>query len=124
MDIAYQNGLPEGTEASLDSLVTSLLAISGLNPENRLRGMDWIFLAIGRRAERARLTAILLKYTLTFAHPGMQERQILESVLLSGVALISFRRRYRGQTHISYGFELLMLDNSNQRSPNYQLEAL
>ncbi|HBW1846400.1 TPA: circularly permuted type 2 ATP-grasp protein [Klebsiella quasipneumoniae subsp. quasipneumoniae] len=124
VDLAYQHGLPEGPEESLDSLVTSLLAISGLNHESMLRGVDWMFQEIGRRAERARLTAILLKHTLTQALPVMQQQQVLESVLLSVEALISFRRRYRGQTHISFGLDLLMLDHTNPRSLIYQFNAL
>lgn len=121
---AYKDGLPAVPEESLDSLVTSLLALSGLNHESMLRGMDWMFQEIGRRAERARLTATLLKYTLTQPLPNMQQQQILESVLLSVEALISFRRRYRGRKNIAFGLDLLMSDNTNPRSLIYQIEHL
>ncbi len=121
---AYKDGLPAVPEESLDSLVTTLLALSGLNHESMLRGMDWMFQEIGRRAERARLTATLLKYTLTKPLPSMQQQQILESVLLSVEALISFRRRYRGRKNIAYGLDLLMSDITNPRSLIYQIELL
>lgn len=124
VEVAYQDGLPELPEESLDNLVTSLLALSGLNHESMLRGMDWRFQEIGRRAERARLTAILLKHTLTRALPGLQQQQILESVLMSVEALISFRRRYRGRMNIISGLDLLMLDGSNPRSLIYQIDRL
>lgn len=121
---AYKEGLPAVPEESLDSLVTSLLALSGLNHESMLRGMDWMFQEIGRRAERARLTATLLKYTLTQPLASMQQQQILESVLLSVEALISFRRRYRGRMDIAFGLDLLMFDSTNPRSLIYQIELL
>lgn len=124
VEVAYQDGLPELPEESLDNLVTSLLALSGLSHESMLRGMDWRFQEIGRRAERARLTAILLKHTLTRAVPGLQQQQILESVLMSVEALISFRRRYRGQMNIISGLDLLMLDGTNPRSLIYQVDRL
>ncbi|MBJ7549749.1 circularly permuted type 2 ATP-grasp protein [Marinomonas ostreistagni] len=124
VDRAYVNGLPSVPEESLDSLVTSLLAISGLNHESMLRGMDWMFQEIGRRTERALLTANLLKQTLSRPLPSLQQQQVLESVLLSVEALISFRRRYRTRARVSYGLDLLMIDRSNPRSLIYQIEQL
>lgn len=124
IDRAYVNGLPSVPEESLDSLVTSLLAISGLNHESMLRGMDWMFQEIGRRTERAMLTANLLKNTLSQPLPSLQQQQVLESVLLSVEALISFRRRYRTRARVSYGLDLLMIDRSNPRSLIYQVEQL
>ncbi|WP_082866119.1 circularly permuted type 2 ATP-grasp protein [Marinomonas gallaica] len=124
IDRAYINGLPPVPEESLDSLVTSLLAISGLNHESMLRGMDWMFQEIGRRTERAMLTANLLKNTLSEPLPSLQQQQVLESVLLSVEALISFRRRYRTRARVSYGLDLLMIDRSNPRSLIYQVEQL
>ncbi|MDJ1656849.1 alpha-E domain-containing protein, partial [Raoultella sp. Ech2A] len=74
--------------------------------------------------DRALLTAILLKHTLIHALPGLQQQQILESVLMSVEALISFRRRYRGRMNIISGLDLLMLDASNPRSLIYQIDRL
>ncbi|WP_417552578.1 circularly permuted type 2 ATP-grasp protein [Marinomonas fungiae] len=124
VDRAYVNGLPSLPEESLDGLVTSLLAISGLNHESMLRGMDWMFQEIGRRTERALLTANLLKHTLSRPLPSLQQQQVLESVLLSVEALISFRRRYRTRARVSYGLDLLMIDRTNPRSLIYQIEQL
>jgi uncharacterized circularly permuted ATP-grasp superfamily protein/uncharacterized alpha-E superfamily protein len=124
VDQAYANGLPEVPEESLDSLVTSLLALSGLNNESMLRGLDWTFQEIGRRTERALQTSTLLKSTLIKTLPSMQQQQILESVLLSVEALISFRRRYRTRARVSFGLDLLMVDPTNPRSLIYQVERL
>ncbi|MGX9419332.1 circularly permuted type 2 ATP-grasp protein [Vibrio sp. RC27] len=124
VDQAYSDGLPEVPEESLDSLVTSLLALSGLNHESMLRGLDWTFQEIGRRTERALQTTTLLKSTLTSTLPTLQQQQILESVLLSVEALISFRRRYRTRARVAFGLDLLMIDPTNPRSLIYQVERL
>ncbi|GAB3480428.1 circularly permuted type 2 ATP-grasp protein [Marinomonas epiphytica] len=124
LDRAYTNGLPDAPEESLDNLVTSLLALSGLNHESMLRGLDWTFQEIGRRAERAIQTAKLLKSALTQPLPDAPQQQILESVLLSVEALISFRRRYRNKARIAYGLDLMMIDETNPRSLIYQIQQL
>ncbi len=124
LDRAYINGLPEAPEESLDNLVTCLLALSGLNHESMLRGIDWKFQEIGRRTERALQTATLLRSTLTESLSQLNQQQVLESVLLSVEALISFRRRYRTQVEVEYGLDLLMLDETNPRSLFYQVDQL
>ncbi|MCW4629153.1 alpha-E domain-containing protein [Marinomonas rhodophyticola] len=124
LDRAYTNGLPSAPEESLDSLVTSLLALSGLNHESMLRGLDWTFQEIGRRTERALQTATLLRSALTKPLPSAPQQQILESVLLSVEALISFRRRYRNRARVAYGLDLLMIDGTNPRSLLYQVDQL
>ncbi|SBS28915.1 hypothetical protein MSP8887_00997 [Marinomonas spartinae] len=124
LDRAYTNGLPSAPEESLDSLVTSLLALSGLNHESMLRGLDWTFQEIGRRTERAIQTATLLRAALTKSLPEPEQQQILESVLLSVEALISFRRRYRNRSRVAYGLDLLMIDGTNPRSLIYQVDQL
>ena len=124
LDRAYTNGLPSAPEESLDSLVTSLLALSGLNHESMLRGLDWTFQEIGRRTERALQTATLLRSALTTPLSSGPQQQILESVLLSVEALISFRRRYRNRVRVAYGLDLLMIDGTNPRSLLYQVEQL
>jgi uncharacterized alpha-E superfamily protein len=54
----------------------------------------------------------------------MHQQQVLESVLLSVEALISFRRRYRTQVEVEYGLDLLMVDETNPRSLFYQVNLL
>ena len=87
-----------------------------------LRGLDWTFQEIGRRTERALQTATLLRSALTKPLSSAPQQQILESVLLSVEALISFRRRYRNRARVAYGLDLLMIDGTNPRSLLYQVE--
>ncbi len=124
VDRAYKYGLPAIPEESLDGLVTTLLALSGLNNESMLRGLDWVFQQIGRRTERALQTATLLKSALTKPLTGIAQQQVLESVLLSMEALISFRRRYRTRARVAFGLDLLMVDTTNPRALVYQIERL
>ena len=124
LDRTFVSGLPSAPEETLDPLVTSLLALSGLNHESMLRGIGWKFQEIGRRTERALQTATLLKSTLTTSLPEIEQQQVLESVLLSLEALISFRRRYRKRADVAHGLDLLMVDETNPRSLFYQLQQL
>ncbi|MEX3072830.1 circularly permuted type 2 ATP-grasp protein [Vibrio alginolyticus] len=124
LDRAYVNGLPEAPEETLDNLMTMLLALSGLSNDSMLRGQDWIFQQIGQRTERAIQTAKMLQSTLSDRLDNFPQQQVLESVLLSVEALISFRRRYRTRTRVPFGLDLLMVDPSNPRSLVYQTEKL
>ncbi|TCS43263.1 circularly permuted type 2 ATP-grasp protein [Reinekea marinisedimentorum] len=120
----FAKGMPTAPQEALDDIVTSLLALSGLNHESMMRGIDWRFQAIGRRVERAIQTATLLQSTLTEGLSAYDMQRVLESVLLSVEALISFRRRYRTRYDVYYGLDLLMLDETNPRSLFYQIDAL
>lgn len=124
LEQSYLKGLPSAPEESLDPLVTTLLAMSGLSHESMLQGVGWKFQEIGRRTERALQTSRLLQLLLTSAMPRSQQQQMLETVLLSVEALITFRRRYRTHTDVAHGLELLMLDETNPRSILYQLIRL
>ncbi|WP_407333596.1 circularly permuted type 2 ATP-grasp protein [Enterovibrio sp. 27052020O] len=124
LDRAFIHGLPEAPEESLDNLVTSLLALSGLSNESMLRGQDWLFLQMGHCTECAIQTAKLLKSTLEPRLEGVAQQQVLESVLLSVEALISFRRRYRTKARVSFGLDLLMVDGTNPRSLVFQIQRL
>lgn len=124
LEALFEQGMPTAPQETLDDIVTSLLALSGLNHESMMRGIDWRFQAIGRRVERAIQTATLLQSTLTVGLEGYELQRVLESVLLSAEALISFRRRYRTRYDVFYGLDLLMLDETNPRSLFYQIDAL
>jgi uncharacterized alpha-E superfamily protein len=124
LEALFKQGMPTAPQEALDDIVTSLLALSGLNHESMMRGIDWRFQAIGRRVERAIQTATLLQSTLTEGLEGYELQRVLESVLLSAEALISFRRRYRTRYDVYYGLDLLMLDETNPRSLFYQVDAL
>lgn len=124
LDRTFSQGLPAAPEEALSNIVASLLALSGLNHESMLRGVDWHFQALGRRTERALQTANLLKSTLSYSLHEYDYQRILESVLLSVEALISFRRRYQGSNNVISGLEILMMDETNPRSMIYQFNEL
>ena len=124
LERAFVSGVPSAPEEALDPLVTTLLAFSGLCHESMLRGVGWRFQEIGRRTERSLQTAGLIDSLLTVYLPRSQQQQVLETVLLSVEALITFRRRNRNTNDVTHGLELLMLDETNPRSIFYQLNLL
>lgn len=124
LERAYVGGMPSAPEETLDPLVTTLLALSGLSHESMLRGIGWKFQEIGRRVERSLQTSRLIQSLLTPELAQTDQPQMLEAVLLSVEALITFRRRYRTYNDIAHGLELLMLDETNPRSVFFQIKRL
>ncbi|MEM5536122.1 circularly permuted type 2 ATP-grasp protein [Neptuniibacter pectenicola] len=124
LERAYVGGMPTAPEEALDPLVTTLLALSGLSHESMLRGIGWKFQEIGRRVERSLQTSRLIQSLLTPELPNTDQPQMLEAVLLSVEALITFRRRYRTYNDIAHGLELLMQDETNPRSVFFQIKRL
>ncbi|TXR54207.1 circularly permuted type 2 ATP-grasp protein [Reinekea thalattae] len=124
LDQAYQFGLPLAPEEPLNHLVTALLALAGLYHESTLRGQSWSFQQIGRCTERALKTATLLRASLSYPLAEAHQQEVLESILLSSEALISFHRRYKNYANLADALELLITDKSNPRSLMYQFEQL
>jgi uncharacterized alpha-E superfamily protein len=111
-------------EASLDPLITALLALSGLYQDSMFRGSGWRFLQIGRRLEKAQQIATLLRTLLVPVLFDSSEDLALESALITAQALNTYRRRYRANANIVSGLGLLLVDSSNPRSLIYQLDKL
>lgn len=120
----FGNGLSSAPEEALDPLVTSLLAMSGLNQESMIRGFGWRFLEMGRRLERALQSAALLRALLVPVLEESAEEQVVETVLLTTEVLITYRRRYRTRPELQHGLTLIMLDRTNPRSLLYQVDLL
>lgn len=121
---ALQPGLASAPEQALDSLVTTLLALSGLGRESMIRGMDWVFLQMGRSLEKSLQTASLLRALLARNLDETDRATLLEALLLTAEMLITYRRRYRAHADVGHGLELLMLDDSNPRALLYQMGQL
>lgn len=111
-------------EEALDPLITSLLALSGLSQESMIRGFGWRFLEMGRRLERTLQTTLLLRALLVPVLDDDAEEQLLEAALMCGEVLVTYRRRYRSQPELRNALVLLLLDRSNPRSLQYQLDQL
>ena len=82
-------------EETLDPLVTSLLALSGLLHESIIRGFGWRFIEIGRHLERAYQTLSLIRALLVPVLEEYDEDSVLETVLLTLETLVTYRRRNR-----------------------------
>ncbi len=111
-------------EDALDPLVTALMALSGLAHESMIRDFGWRFIDIGRRLERAIQTTAIIKCLVVTERPEADQNVMLESLLLSLEALISYRRRYRARMGVQSALDLVMMDTSNPRSLLHQLEQL
>ncbi|WP_045827453.1 circularly permuted type 2 ATP-grasp protein [Teredinibacter turnerae] len=124
LESALTGGLSAAPEEALDPLVTALMALSGLWQESMVRGVGWQFMNIGRRIERAMQTTCAMQHLLVPVLAENEQTTLMESLLISVEALISYRRRYRARMGISQVLELVMLDTSNPRSLLYQLDQL
>jgi uncharacterized circularly permuted ATP-grasp superfamily protein/uncharacterized alpha-E superfamily protein len=111
-------------EEALDPLVTGLMALSGLANESMVRDFGWRFMDIGRRLERAVKTIAIVKSLVVPVVSETEQNVLLQSLLLSVEALISYRRRYRARIGVQSSLDLVMMDTSNPRSLLYQLERL
>lgn len=111
-------------EEALDRLVSMLLALSGLAQESMVRGQGWHFLDLGRRIERSLLSLSLLRSLLVPRAGSMAEPLLLETVLVSSEALMTYRRRYQRNVNIDDALDLLLLESANPRSLLFQLQRL
>ena len=107
---------------SLEDLVISLTAFSGLATESMTRGPGWRFLELGRRLERAAHTISLLNCTLTKVNGG--EGPLLEALLEIAESSMTYRRRYLSGVQAAPVLDLLLADETNPRSLAFQLVAL
>lgn len=108
----------------LNSSITSLMAFSGLNSESMNHSINWRFLDIGRRVERAKLIALLVKTSLSEKLEEQHTNYILEQILTVSENIISYRRNYRSFLDFRYALELLLFDENNPRALAFQLLKL
>jgi uncharacterized circularly permuted ATP-grasp superfamily protein/uncharacterized alpha-E superfamily protein len=99
-----------------------LAAFSGMESENINRGVGWLFLGIGRRLERAiHLTRQLREITKPLAE---QDWPLLECFLEIGDSSMAYRSRYYTTLQPLPVLDVLMADETNPRSLNFQLAHL
>ena len=121
---ALEQGLNAAPEEALDPLVTTLLALAGLWNESMIRGLGWRFMDMGRRVEKALQTVGLIRSSLVPVLPETDQLQVLEAVLLTSEALITFRRRHYSGSDMAQGLDLLLYESGNPRSVFFQIELL
>jgi uncharacterized circularly permuted ATP-grasp superfamily protein/uncharacterized alpha-E superfamily protein len=99
-----------------------LSAFSGMERENINRGVGWLFLCIGRRLERAiYLTRQLREITKPLAE---QDWPLLECLLEVGDSSMAYRSRYYTTLQPLAVLDVLMADETNPRSLDFQLAHL
>src|SRR5580704_13028823 len=108
--------------AMLTSCLELLSAFSGMERENINRGLGWLFLTTGRRLERAiYLTRQLREITTTLAE---QDWSLLECLLEVADSSMTYRTRYYTTLQPLAVLDVLMADETNPRSLDFQLSHL
>jgi uncharacterized alpha-E superfamily protein len=108
--------------ARLTLCLELLSAFSGMERENINRGVGWLFLSIGRRFERAiYLTRQLREITKPLSE---QDWPLLECLLEVADSSMSYRSRYYTTLQPLAVIDVLMADETNPRSLDFQLSHL
>jgi len=110
------------TSALLSGSLELFAAFSGMERENLTRGPGWLFLSLGRRLERALYTARYLREIAAPLEP--EEWPLLEQLLEVADSSITYRTRYFTTLQPIAVLDLLMLDDTNPRSLEFQLRHL
>ncbi len=108
--------------ANLNFMITAIASFGGLASESMTRGQVWRFLDMGRRLERARNAAGLLRSVLKTA--SRDETTLLEALLEVSDSFMTYRRRYLANLQLAPMLDLLICDETNPRSVAFQVSAL
>lgn len=108
--------------AILTNCLELLSAFSGMERENIIRGSGWLFMSLGRRMERAIFLARQLREVTT---PLAEEDwPLLECLLEVADSSMAYRGRYYTTLQPLALLEVLMMDEKNPRSLDFQLSHL
>jgi uncharacterized alpha-E superfamily protein len=106
----------------LTACLELLSAFSGMERENINRGSGWLFMSLGRRLERAiYLTRQLREITTPLAE---QDWSFLECLLEVADSSMTYRTRYYTTLQPLAVLDVLMADETNPRSLDFQLSHL
>ncbi len=108
--------------AMLTACLEMLSAFSGMERENINRGLGWIFLSLGRRFERAMYLARLLREITTPL--AEEEWALLECLLEIADSSMTYRSRYYTTLQPLAVLDVLMADETNPRSLDFQLSHI
>lgn len=106
---------------TLNKLLFTIAAFSGLTHENMTQGDGWRFLQIGKCIERASQTSAMLSIVFRDYSKNHYALQDLLGVMCSDM---TYRSRYRTLIEPSLVLTLLLTDESNPRSLGYQFNYL
>jgi uncharacterized alpha-E superfamily protein len=108
--------------AILTACLELLSAFSGMERENINRGLGWTFMSLGRRLERAMyLTRQLREITTPLAE---QDAALLECLLEVADSSMTYRSRYYTTLQPLPVLDVLMADETNPRSLDFQLNHI
>jgi len=108
--------------ATLTDCLELLSAFSGMERENINRGLGWLFMTIGRRLERAiYLTRQLREITTPLTE---QDWLLLDCLLEVADSSMTYRTRYYTTLQPLAVLDVLMADETNPRSLDFQLSHL
>ncbi len=108
--------------AVLSGCLEVLSAFSGMERENITRGPGWLFMSLGRRLERAMRSARQLR-ELT-VRLDEESWPLLEYLLEVADSSMTYRSRYFTTLQPLAVLDVLMADESNPRSLNFQVAHL
>jgi uncharacterized circularly permuted ATP-grasp superfamily protein/uncharacterized alpha-E superfamily protein len=118
-----------GAASGLDALADAATAIirgctnlSGLAAENMVRGGAWMFLDLGRRIERAQVTARNVGKALS--EPPARIEAGLRLALELCDSTLTYRARYLAAVQPAPVLDLVLADPSNPRALGFQLAAV
>lgn len=108
--------------SSLNELIVDLAAVSGLIHDGMIRGPAWRLMDIGRRIERARDVAKLVRCMLSSG--SLSLRPVLKSLLEVVDCRMTYRSRYLENVQQNAVLDLCLTDETNPRSVVWQLVQL
>ena len=106
----------------LTACLELLSAFSGMERENLIRGSGWLFMSLGRRLERA---IYITRQLRVITRPLSAENwKYLEYLLEVADSSVTYRTRYYTTLQPLAVMDVLMLDETNPRSLEFQLNHL
>jgi uncharacterized alpha-E superfamily protein len=118
-----EKGAAAGSGASIEyinDLLINSAAMSGTSLDNMVRGHAWIFLDMGRRAERAAQMLLVLQGLL----PAGASRHHIQALLEITDSMLTYRARYLSALQVAPAVDLLLTDDTNPRSLIFQVNTL
>ncbi len=110
--------------SSIDSLNTSMFAFLGMNRESVRREQGWNIMDLGRKLEQSLYLITLLRSVFQRKQEEQGEHELLESVMIAGQSLITYRYTYRDHLQLPLVLELLMLDTNYPKSLAYLVKKI
>jgi uncharacterized alpha-E superfamily protein len=104
------------------AIIRACTNLSGLAAENMVRGGAWMFLDLGRRIERAQVTARNIGQALSEPQGRMESGLRLALELCD--SSLTYRARYLGAVQPAPVLDLVLADPGNPRSLGFQLAAV